>query len=765
MKCMILAGGKGERLWPLSRANYPKQFIRIRENHSVFQETVARNIPFCDEFIIVTGSDYKDIIANQMEVFQGVPYRVILEDVPRRTLTSVVLASLDLVPSEFVFAVASDILIDASEAYRDAIVSAKQKAGEGRICALCKAETSFMPRYGYIYSKDGKYVFKEKPETPPAGDGELYRNLGMTVFRVGDFLKEASKFAPDHFAMCSKANRGALRKGENVRYSEELLKDIEALSIERSILEKTELLEPVISGFEWKELTSLEDLEALSYNNMGLCIVKDSDSVVINDSPLRALVVDGIDDAVIVNTDDAVYVGRKGSRASTDMKSILGGEPQLRPFLAKSMKYYRHWGYYEQIAEGTDYHVRKVSVMPGRTIFAHSHDNREENWTILSGKASVTIGDKTCEYTTQTNINIPVGTVHRISNTGDDMLIFIDTSFGESLHNEELLPGVRGKDLFDTVGRASADKLIKLRPAFKDSLWGGTALRDRYGMNCDYDRIAEAWIMSAHPSGESIVDSGRSRGMKLSSYIENSGRAILGWKCSPLKAFPLLVKFIDARDDLSVQVHPDDDYALENEGQYGKNEMWYIIDAAEGAGLYIGFKRDVTQEEVRSAVADGTMSELLNFYPTKPGDLFMIPAGTVHAIGGGNLICEVQQSSDLTYRLYDFDRKDEFGNRRELHLEKALAVADLHKYVPSSHIDGDTCKCKYFESTVIEVKGESVLIPDDSKFSAIICLKGSGTVSEEDEELPVKEGECIFRTASPSALKLRGDMTVMVTSI
>ena len=155
---------------------------------------------------------------------------------------------------------------------------------------------------------------------------------------------------------------------------------------------------------------------------------------------------------------------------------------------------------------------------------------------------------------------------------------------------------------------------------------------------------------------------------------------------------------------------------MTNESQYGKNEMWYVIDSAPGAGLYVGFKKDVSEEEVRNAIADGTVTDLLNFVPTNKGDVFFIPAGTVHAIGKGNLILEVQQSSNCTYRLYDFDRKDRYGNKRELHLDKALSVLDYRKYVPQKAESGSNvvCRCKYFESMVYDLKaGSEVSIPAD----------------------------------------------------
>lgn len=157
-------------------------------------------------------------------------------------------------------------------------------------------------------------------------------------------------------------------------------------------------------------------------------------------------------------------------------------------------------------------------------------------------------------------------------------------------------------------------------------------------------------------------------------------RENIGIRAAKFPFFPTLIKFIDAKSDLSVQVHPSDEYALENEDSFGKTEMWYIVEADKGAGIYLGFSKEVTAEEFKSAIEEKRLMEILNFYPAKPGDAFFIPAGTIHAIGKSCLICEIQQNSNLSYRVYDYGRKDKFGNERELHIEKALRVTSLEKF-------------------------------------------------------------------------------------
>ena len=219
---------------------------------------------------------------------------------------------------------------------------------------------------------------------------------------------------------------------------------------------------------------------------------------------------------------------------------------------------------------------------------------------------------------------------------------------------------------------------MKMRPAFKDYLWGGTRLREEYGKDCDLSPVAESWEISCHPDGPSTVMGGPCAGKTLAELLQEhpewmgtrDGAAVYGE--FPRGEFPLLIKLIDAAQSLSIQVHPADDYARRVENQQGKNEMWYVVDAAPGAELIIGFQRPVDKEELRRRIADGTLEEVAAKIPVRAGDCFSIPAGMLHAIGGGILIAEVQQNSNVTYRVYDFGRKNPDGSQRELHVSNKL---------------------------------------------------------------------------------------------
>ena len=780
MKCLILAGGRGERLWPLSRKNYPKQFIQIQKNHSVFQETVARNISYCDEFIIVTNEEYRYIISNQMKAFQGISYRCIFENQPHKTTAAIMLACMSLQPSEYVFVVAADHLIDTAGesteegfSYKDAILKAKEHASDGNIVVFGAAHQELDGKYGYIQINSDVMKFVEKPGRKEISElkksGDVYRNLGMMLFMNGSFQKEMQRLQPEIYVQCNTAYKKREKAGSNTYYPFVVQRIIEPVSIEKSILEVTDHLKMVPAGYHWQDIGSLEDITKTDCESFGISIENEcSNSVIINQSQRKAVVVNDLDNVLVVNTDDAVYIGRYGK--SGDLKYIIHDNPELDYFSEKGTVFYRSWGYYEQLIEEKNYRVRRVYLFPGKTIYEHRHEHRSENWTVVNGTAQITLDGVSKTHKVKDNIDIPVGVSHQISNIGDEVVIFVETAVGEILHGDDTI-SIPVSDVNETQLGYKQDPMIKLTPAFKDYLWGGTKLRDVYHMPCDYDIIAESWELSAHEAGQSIVASGKHKGQKFGDYLEAVGKDVLGWKCSPLQTFPLLIKFIDAKGNLSVQVHPDDDYALEHEDQYGKNEMWYVIDSEPGAGLYVGFNRDVSRREVEERVRNHTIMEVLNFYPTKPGDVFYIPAGTVHAIGAGNLICEIQQSSNCTYRLYDYDRRDKFGNPRELHLDRALDVLNFNKYeqkIMDKENDGSgsvLVRCKYFESVLYDITDETSIPLDDGRFYSVVCIKGKGNLSIDGFEMDINAGESVFIPARKGTLNVSGKLSIVVSNI
>ena len=227
-------------------------------------------------------------------------------------------------------------------------------------------------------------------------------------------------------------------------------------------------------------------------------------------------------------------------------------------------------------------------------------------------------------------------------------------------------------------------KPFLLKPAAKDYLWGGSRLNDDFSKNIDMQPLAETWECSTHPDGPSVIASGEFEGMELAELLRRFPEFIGEHpRSNPyLEAgeLPILIKFIDAKKDLSVQVHPDDEYARNKEGElFGKTEMWYVLDAAKDAKLVYGFYHDMDKKKLRHSIENGTVEKYLQKVPVHRDDVFFIEAGTVHAIGAGALIAEIQENSNLTYRLYDYNRRDKQGKLRELHVDKALDVVDLRQ--------------------------------------------------------------------------------------
>ena len=297
--------------------------------------------------------------------------------------------------------------------------------------------------------------------------------------------------------------------------------------------------------------------------------------------------------------------------------------------------------------------------------------------------------------------------------------------------------------------------IVKLQPALKSYLWGGKNLKQLWNKSSKEDKLSESWELSFHRDGPSLIAEGKLKGKCLSDVAT---REDWGTNCNGFEFFPVLNKIIDAAEPLSIQVHPSDEYALEHEGQFGKTEMWHILAAQPGAFLYLGLNHDMSREEFAAAVKNNTICDYLNRVPVLAGETYFIPSGTIHAIGAGITIFEVQQNSSLTYRVYDFDRKDKDGNRRELHVEKAMAVADLNaKKVPDASRSVLLGKCKYF--SVYRYNGERRIGKKDS-FVSVTVTDGVIRLGE----ISLKKGETAFLSAGES-VNVKGGGTYILTCV
>ena len=316
---------------------------------------------------------------------------------------------------------------------------------------------------------------------------------------------------------------------------------------------------------------------------------------------------------------------------------------------------------------------------------------------------------------------------------------------------------------------------LKFSPILKDKIWGGTKLKSLFNKTAQTDKLGESWELSGYEGDESVVTNGFLEGNNLTELIEIYMGELLGDKLYDEYglSFPLLFKLIDANENLSIQVHPGDEVAAERHNSYGKTEMWYVVDAEPGAELIIGFTKDCTREEYLEALHTDKVEDLLQKVPVTKGDVFFIPAGRVHAIGKGVVVAEIQQSSDITYRIYDYKRKDDQGNERELHTEQALDVINfeasknpktdykvqLNEIVP-------LVECEYFTTNMIRFDAPVTRnFGTIDSFVAYMCLEGNMVIESGTEKINVKKGDTLLIPASLNEIGLIPDGEVTLLEV
>lgn len=314
-------------------------------------------------------------------------------------------------------------------------------------------------------------------------------------------------------------------------------------------------------------------------------------------------------------------------------------------------------------------------------------------------------------------------------------------------------------------------KPIKLKPEFKEIIWGGNRLKNEYNKVSSLNNIAESWELTVRPDGMNIIDGGEFDGLTMEEYINKNGFSVVTDK--EMDRFPLLIKFIDAEDNLSIQVHPDDEYGMKTANSLGKTEMWYIIDAKPGAKLVYGLKEGCTIEMLKNAIDNNTVEDMLNYVPVKKGDVFFIPSGLVHAIGAGILLAEIQQNSNITYRVYDYNRVGKDGKPRELHVNDALNVIvnrsenEIDKIRFSTNAKNDTtlASCEYFTVDKYTVNGEIKLNTDEKSFNSVLCLDGCGTLEFNGEIFSITKGDSYFIPANLGNYTIKGNLEIVVSKI
>lgn len=316
-------------------------------------------------------------------------------------------------------------------------------------------------------------------------------------------------------------------------------------------------------------------------------------------------------------------------------------------------------------------------------------------------------------------------------------------------------------------------EILKLKPVFKDYIWGGNRLRSDFGFVSELDKLAEGWMLSCHKDGKNIIDGGEFDGETLDELIEKIGKEkIVGTRALDFPYFPVLIKLIDAKENLSIQVHPDNEYAQRVEGEFGKTEIWYVLDATDDAQLIYGFKEEISSEEFVKAIEENTLTDVLNSVKVKKGDLFFIEAGTVHAIGKGTLVVEIQQNSNTTYRVYDYGRLGVDGKPRELHVKKAVDVSvtkppkyEIKPMGEPESFDGYTrtllTKCDLFTVNHYDIDGKLELNANEISFNHILVVDGDGEVDGK----AFKKGDSFFVPANYGKYEIIGKAEIIITNI
>ncbi|AZP93605.1 mannose-6-phosphate isomerase, class I [Enterococcus mundtii] len=306
-----------------------------------------------------------------------------------------------------------------------------------------------------------------------------------------------------------------------------------------------------------------------------------------------------------------------------------------------------------------------------------------------------------------------------------------------------------------------------LKPVFQEKIWGGSRLRTVFGFDIPNDKIGEDWAISAHPHGVSVVENGPFKGWKLDDLWKEH-KELFGHPTEPV--FPLLIKILDAEDDLSVQVHPDDAYGMAHEGELGKTECWYIIDAEPGAEIIYGHHAK-TREELAEMIQDSRWDDLLKKVPVKKGDFFYVPSGTIHAIGKGIMILETQQSSDTTYRVYDYDRKDDQGNTRELHIQQSVDVTTVPAKAPELQIkeirQGNSSIVTYVETEFFnvyewDIKGITSF-KKQAPYTLMTVIDGAGELVTGNQTYPLEKGTSAILPSDITEWKVQGELSIIAS--
>ncbi len=461
---IILCGGSGTRLWPLSRKLLPKQFVRLFGDKSLYQMTLERNANVCDSFMIVTGKDHYFLALDQAnelsQIFDINSFRFLLEPVGRNTAPAIALAAFGVDREEIIFVTPSDHLIKNLEGYKKSVMRACELAQEGFLVTFGIKPTYAETGYGYIEA-DGEDVisFKEKPDLETAksylsknssASMRYYWNSGMFCFKAGVYLGELEKHSPDIFKYAKSAYESREENGNIVKIDYDMMMQIPEDSIDYAVMEKSDKVKVVPSDFEWNDLGSFESLyneiEKDSDGNTkadNAVLIDSKDNLVITSD--RDVAIVDVSDLMVVDTEDALLIAKKGSgqKVKDVVSKIKRSNPEL---LETHKKVDRPWGSFEVLLNGNGYKIKRIIVKPNSKLSLQKHLHRNEHWIVVSGTATVTVGDKKYYVRPNESTYIKMGEVHRLENEGKIDLVMIEVQVGEYTGEDDI---VRIEDVYN----------------------------------------------------------------------------------------------------------------------------------------------------------------------------------------------------------------------------------------------------------------------------------------------------------------------------
>ena len=460
MRNVILCGGIGTRLWPISRENMPKQFLKILDNNSLFQLTLKRNLEFSNDLLIVSNEKQYFIALDQLDEFDFINYKFIIEPVGRNTAASVAFAAFNVDENEILFVTPSDHLIENDENYKEAIENAKKCAENGNIVTFGVVPDSPKTGYGYIKAISCKDLicdvesFKEKPDLETAKkylkDGNYYWNSGMFMFKAGVYLNELKKYAPDIYEASKKAYENA-KKGEFIRIKKDDMLKIRDESIDYAVMEHSKIIKMIRSKIKWQDVGDFDALYEVfpkdkngNTKNDKLLALNSKNNLVFGRYK-KQIAINDINDLIIVDTPTALLVTKRGD--GQKVKDIVKILKEKNPEVVKfGRTVYRPWGKYTNIEEGDGYKVKLIVVNPHKRLSLQKHFHRSEHWVVVSGTAKVTNGDKEFILRPNESTYIPIGEIHRLENPGKIPLKIIEVQVGEYLEEDDI---VRIEDDFE----------------------------------------------------------------------------------------------------------------------------------------------------------------------------------------------------------------------------------------------------------------------------------------------------------------------------